>query len=53
VADDYDGERLSREIPNARLVRVEDASHWIPHDTPRRFAEEVGNFLARNHATRD
>jgi pimeloyl-ACP methyl ester carboxylesterase len=42
-----DGERLSREIPGARLVRVENASHWIPHDTPEIFAEEVANFLAR------
>ena len=41
-----DGERLSREIPNARLVRVENASHWIPHDTPGIFAEEVRRFLA-------
>ncbi|HXG78210.1 MAG TPA: alpha/beta hydrolase [Methyloceanibacter sp.] len=41
-----DGERLAREIPNARLVRVENASHWIPHDTPERFAEEIHLFLA-------
>ena len=41
-----DGERLAEEIPNARLVRVENASHWIPHDTPERFAEEVARFLA-------
>jgi pimeloyl-ACP methyl ester carboxylesterase len=41
-----DGERLAREIPNARLVRVENASHWIPHDTPEIFAREVGSFLA-------
>jgi pimeloyl-ACP methyl ester carboxylesterase len=40
-----DGERLAREIPNARLVRVENASHWIPHDTPETFAREVGDFL--------
>jgi pimeloyl-ACP methyl ester carboxylesterase len=40
-----DGERLAREIPNARLVRVENASHWIPHDTPETFAREVGAFL--------
>lgn len=40
-----DGERLAREIPDARLVRVENASHWIPHDTPDRFAEEVRRFL--------
>lgn len=42
-----DGERLSREIPNARLVRVENASHWIPHDTPEIFAHEVNKFLTR------
>jgi pimeloyl-ACP methyl ester carboxylesterase len=43
-----DGERLAREIPDARLVRVENASHWIPHDTPERFAEEVSSFLAES-----
>ena len=42
-----DGERLASEIPGARLVRVENASHWIPHDTPEIFAGEVGSFLAR------
>lgn len=41
-----DGERLVQEIPDARLVRVENASHWIPHDTPERFAEELRRFLA-------
>lgn len=41
-----DGERLAAEIPDARLVRVENASHWIPHDTPEVFAREVGRFLA-------
>ncbi|MDA1091389.1 MAG: alpha/beta hydrolase [Proteobacteria bacterium] len=41
-----DGERLAAEIPNARLVKVENASHWIPHDTPEIFAREVGRFLA-------
>jgi pimeloyl-ACP methyl ester carboxylesterase len=40
-----DGERLAREIPAARLVRVENASHWIPHDTPNVFARELDNFL--------
>ena len=34
-------------IPDARLVRVENASHWIPHDTPEIFAEEVGGFFTR------
>lgn len=41
-----DGERLAQEIPNARLLRVDNASHWIPHDTPQRFAEEVSRFIA-------
>ena len=40
-----DGERLAKEIPNARLVRVENASHWIPHDTPETFAREIAGFL--------
>ena len=41
-----DGIRLSQEIPGARLVRVENASHWIPHDTPAIFATEVSRFIA-------
>jgi pimeloyl-ACP methyl ester carboxylesterase len=40
-----DGERLSQEIPGAKLVRVEDASHWIPHDTPDVFADHVRTFI--------
>ena len=40
-----DGVRLAREIPHARLVRVETASHWIPHDTPELFADEILGFL--------
>lgn len=40
-----DGERLAQEIPGARLVRVENASHWIPQDTPERFADEIVQFL--------
>lgn len=41
-----DGEKLALEITNAKLVRVENASHWIPHDTPDRFAQEIHLFLA-------
>ncbi len=44
-----DGERLAKEIPNARLVRVENASHWIPHDTPGIFATEIINFLSQRN----
>lgn len=40
-----DGERLAQEVPEARLVRVENASHWIPQDTPERFADEIVQFL--------
>lgn len=39
-----DGERLAREIPRARLERV-DASHWIPHDAPAEFAAGIIAFL--------
>jgi len=40
-----DGERLAREIPNARLVRVETASHWLQQDEPELFAREIVRFL--------
>ena len=43
-----DGERLAQEIPDAHLVRVENASHWIPHDTPDIFSEEIRSFLAHD-----
>lgn len=39
-----DGERLAREIPGARLERVE-ASHWIPHDAPEEFSAAIAAFL--------
>jgi haloalkane dehalogenase len=42
-----DGERLAEEIPNAELVRVE-ASHWIPQDAPREFADGIVSFLGRS-----
>lgn len=45
-----DGERLSREIGDARLVRIETASHWSPHDEPEIFASEVVRFLASGSA---
>lgn len=43
-----DGERLAREIPNAHLKRIENASHWLQQDAPETFAEEILDFL---HAT--
>jgi pimeloyl-ACP methyl ester carboxylesterase len=39
-----DGERLAREIPGARLRRVQ-ASHWVPWDAPQEFAAAILEFL--------
>ncbi len=41
----HDGESLAREIPGARLVRLENASHWLQQDAPTDFAREVLAFL--------
>ena len=40
-----DGESLAREIPGARLVRIENASHWLQQDTPEPFARGILDFL--------
>ncbi len=40
-----DGESLAREIPGARLVRLENASHWLQQDAPEDFAREVVAFV--------
>ncbi len=42
-----DGEKLSQEIPNARLVRVETASHWLQQDEPEIFARQIVDFLVQ------
>jgi pimeloyl-ACP methyl ester carboxylesterase len=41
-----DGERLAREIPDARLCRLETASHWLQQDAPEDFAREIVAFIA-------
>ena len=41
-----DGERLARDIPNARLVRVKNASHWIPQDAPEEWLAKVQPFVS-------
>lgn len=43
-----DGARLARDIPGARLVPVEHASHWIPQDAPDEWLAEVAAFLTRD-----
>ncbi len=40
-----DGERLAREIPTARLKRMENSSHWLQQDAPEAFAREVLDFF--------
>ena len=40
-----DGERLAQDIPNAHLVRVKNASHWIPQDAPDEWLTEVLAFV--------
>jgi pimeloyl-ACP methyl ester carboxylesterase len=40
-----DGARLASDIPGARLVRVENASHWIPQDAPDEWLSHVLPFL--------
>lgn len=41
-----DGERLAREIPDATLVRVKNASHWIPQDAPEEWLASVEPFVS-------
>ena len=33
-------------VPDLRLVRVPDATHWIVHEQPGLVAREIGRFLA-------
>lgn len=40
-----DGERLHSDIPNSTLVRIENASHWIPQDAPEEWSGTVLRFL--------
>lgn len=40
-----DGESLAREIPGAKLVRLENASHWLQQDAPAEFAHEIAAFI--------
>ncbi len=39
------GERLVRDIPGARLVRVKDARHFVMLDQPDEVAGHVSTFL--------
>jgi len=39
------GERLADDIPNARLIKIEKARHFVMIDQPEIVAEHVSNFL--------
>jgi haloalkane dehalogenase len=41
----HDGERLHEQIPNSRLVRLENTSHWLQQDAPDEFVSELLQFL--------
>jgi pimeloyl-ACP methyl ester carboxylesterase len=38
-------ERLAAEIPNARLVTIEDSLTFVPEDQPERLAEAIAEFM--------
>jgi pimeloyl-ACP methyl ester carboxylesterase len=44
-------ERLAEEIPNARLVRIEDSRTFVSEDQPLRLAEEIAEFVRETAAT--
>lgn len=41
-----DGEKLAQEIPDVTLVRVANASHWIPQDAPEEWLASVQPFVS-------
>ena len=38
-------ERLEQWVPNLRVARIMDASHWVQHDTPGRVTALIRDFL--------
>jgi len=40
-------ERLASDIPNARLVRIEDSLTFVPEDQPERLAEAINDFIGQ------
>ena len=45
ILDHKTAERMAREIPNCRLVEVDDCGHSIPTDNPSGFIAAVRPFL--------
>jgi pimeloyl-ACP methyl ester carboxylesterase len=46
-------ERLAAEIPNARLVRVENSRTFVPEDQPDRLAAEIATFVGETAPGRE
>ena len=44
------GERLAREIPGARLERIEDSLAFVAEDQPERVADLIRTFVREQHA---
>jgi pimeloyl-ACP methyl ester carboxylesterase len=42
-------ERLASDIPNARLVRIEDSLTFVPEDQPEQLAEAIAGFIEETH----
>ncbi len=40
-----DGERLAQEIPDATLIPIVNASHWITQDAPQEWLQHVLEFV--------
>ncbi len=40
------GERLAGDIPNAKLIQIEAARHFVMIDQPEKIADQVSSFLA-------
>jgi pimeloyl-ACP methyl ester carboxylesterase len=40
------GKRLSNDIPNAKLIQIKDAGHFVMLDQPEEVADHVFSFLA-------
>jgi pimeloyl-ACP methyl ester carboxylesterase len=39
---------LENWVPNLRVDRVEDATHWIVHEQPQRVAGLMENFISKS-----
>ena len=44
-------QRLAAEIPNAKLVRIDDSRTFVSEDQPERLADEISSFVAETAPT--